>query len=493
MTEKAVEQLASAEPRHIQRRDRRRSQLSEWARQMAPERDGWIRRNAFYYDDDRRYMRFLVPDGKSVVELGCGTGELLASLRPSVGVGVDLSSEMVAQARNRYPQFKFVVGDMESPETIHGLNGRFDIIILSDAIGYLEDCQRTLGLVQSLCHRDSRIIISYFSQAWRPLLKLAELLRMKMPQPAQNWLSPADITNLLELEGFEPIKWEWRQLVPRRLGGIGPLVNRFVGTLPLVRSLSLRRYVVARSMRDVAMEHPSASIVIPCRNEAGNVEAAIQRLPRFCADMEVVFVEGHSRDNTVEAIQQVIADYPDWDIKFVQQDGKGKADAVRKGFDVARGDILMILDADLTVAPEDLGKFYDAVASGKGNYVQGTRLVYPLEPDAMRRLNVIANHGFARLFSWLLNQRITDTLCGTKVLSAEHYRQLIEGHSYFGDFDPFGDFDLIFGASKLNLKMIELPVRYADRSYGSTQISRFKDGVLLMRMVVFAFRKLKAI
>ena len=153
----------------------------------------------------------------------------------------------------------------------------------------------------------------------------------------------------------------------------------------------------------------------------------------------------------------------------------------------------MILDADLTVAPEDMGKFYDEVASGKANYVQGTRLVYPLEPEAMRLLNIVANHAFARLFSWLLNRRVTDTLCGTKVLSADHYRELKKGREYFGDFDPFGDFDLIFGSSKLNLKMVELPVRYATRSYGSTQISRFKDGVLLTRMVVFAFRKLKAI
>jgi glycosyltransferase involved in cell wall biosynthesis len=314
-----------------------------------------------------------------------------------------------------------------------------------------------------------------------------------MPQPAQNWLAPHDIDHLLELQDFEPIRREWRLLLPKRLGGLGPLVNRYIGTLPGFRRLSLRHYVVARSIRHGGLDRPSATVLIPCRNEAGNIEPAIQRLPRFCDDLEVLFVEGHSKDNTVEEIHRVIEKYPHLDIKFTQQDGKGKADAVRKGFDMARGDILIILDADLTVAPEDMGKFYDVIASGKGDYVQGTRLVYPMEPGAMRALNFAANHTFARLFSWLLNQRITDTLCGTKVLSKTHYEALKKGREYFGDFDPFGDFDLIFGAAKLNLKIVELPVRYADRSYGSTQISRFKDGVLLLRMVLFAFNKLKGV
>lgn len=493
MTSAAPEPALAGEARHAVRRSTRQQLLLAWARIVAPEREQWIERNSFYYDDDRRYMQFLVPEGARVLELGCGTGQLLASLRPSEGIGVDISPEMVAEAQRRHPEHTFVTGDMENPATLAGLGGPFDVIVLSDAVGYLEDCQRTFELLHSLCHRGTRIVISYFSQAWRPILRLGELTGQKMRQPAQNWLTPEDISSLLILADFEPIKREWRQLLPKRMGGVGPFVNRYLGTLPGARRLSLRHYVVARPVRDVALDRPSASVVIPCRNEAGNVEAAVQRLPRFCDDLEIVFVEGHSKDHTVAEIQRVIRDYPDWDITFVQQEGRGKGDAVRKGFDVARGDILMILDADLTVAPEDMGKFYDAIASGKGEYVQGSRLVYPLDPGAMRPLNSIANHSFARLFSWLLNQRITDTLCGTKVLSAAHYRALQEGRTYFGEFDPFGDFDLIFGASKLNLKILELPVRYADRSYGSTQISRFKDGLLLLRMVLFAFRKLKAI
>jgi glycosyltransferase involved in cell wall biosynthesis len=237
---------------------------------------------------------------------------------------------------------------------------------------------------------------------------------------------------------------------------------------------------------------PSASVIIPCRNERGNVEVAVQRIPQFCDDLEIIFIEGHSRDNTLDEIQKTIDKYPGKDIKVFVQDGKGKGDAVRKGFANARGDILMILDADLTMPPEALPKFYKAIISGKGEFISGTRLVYPVEKDAMRLLNLIANRIFSWLFSWLLNQRFTDTLCGTKVLSKNHYEKIAHNRNYFGEFDPFGDFDLIFGAAKLNMKVVEIPITYASRMYGTTQISRFRHGWLLLRMVVFAFRKLKA-
>ena len=238
---------------------------------------------------------------------------------------------------------------------------------------------------------------------------------------------------------------------------------------------------------------PSTTVLIPCRNEKGNIESAVKRLPDFCEDLEILYVEGNSQDGTLDEIRRVIAAYPNRDIKVLIQDGKGKGDAVRKGFDNARGDVLMILDADLTVPPEDLPKFYKAISSGKGEYINGTRLVYPMDDQAMRFLNFWANRTFSVLFTWLLNQRFTDTLCGTKVLTKKNYEKIVANRSYFGDFDPFGDFDLIFGATKLSLKVVEVPIRYAAREYGETQISRFRHGWLLLKMVFFAYKKLKIV
>ena len=472
--------------------DRKRA-IRAHADRLATERDRWIERNAYYYAEDHGYMQFLVPPGKKVLDLGCGTGRLLAALRPARGVGIDFSPAMVQEARRRHPSLEFHVGDVEDPELLDRVGGPFDVILLSDTVGSLEDCEATFRNLHRCCDSDTRVIVSYYSRLWSPVLDVGKRVGQQMPQPEPNWLSADDLAGILYLADFEVIRVDYRQIVPKRLGGIGPLLNRFIGTLPAVSRLALRSYVVARPARPPAPAAPSVTVVIPCRNEAGNVAPAVERMPRLCDDMEILFVEGHSRDDTVAEVNRVIAEHPELDIKLVRQTGKGKGDAVRAGFDAARGELLMILDADLTVPPEDLPKFYEAIVSGKGELVMGTRLVYPMEDDAMRLLNILGNKTFSLLFTWLLDQRITDTLCGTKVLRRRHYDEIKEGRRYFGEFDPFGDFDLIFGAAKLNLKIVEIPVRYRARTYGSTQISRFRHGLLLLRMVGVAFNKLKAV
>ena len=471
----------------------RKIALREHADAIAPERLRWIERTAFFHDEDYRYLRFLIPPGRRVLALGCGIGHLLAALEPSQGVGVDISPRMIEVARATYPGFAFHVGDIEDPAVLERLGGPFDAIVLADTIGALEDCETTLASLHALCDRETRIVVAYYSKLWEPLLRLAETLGGKMPQPEQNWLSTADIAGLLGLADFEIIRAESRLLCPARLLGLGRLLNRFAAPLPGIRHLALRTYIVARPRQDVALGPVSATVVVPCRNERGNIRPLVERLPRFCEEQEILFVEGNSRDGTWEEIGAVIEAFPDRTIRRLKQEGRGKGDAVRKGFAEARGEALIILDADLSVAPEAIPKFYRALVQGKGNFINGSRLVYPREEKAMRLLNLVGNRVFSILFTYLLNQRFTDTLCGTKVLTRTHYRRIAQDRAYFGDFDPFGDFDLIFGAVKQNLKVVEIPVRYAARTYGSTQISRFRDGWLLIRMVVFAFWKLKAI
>ena len=470
----------------------RRAAIRDLSDRLAGERDRWVRRNTYFHDDDHRYMRFLVTEGLRVLELGCGTGHLLAALKPSRGVGIDISEGMIEVARRNHPGLEFHVADVEDAETFAALDGPFDVIVLYDTIGSLDDCQAVLEGLHRLCTPETRLVIAYYNRFWQPLLKLAEIVGQKMPQMPQNRLSNDDIANLARLAGFDIVKREWRQLLPRRLLGLGPLVNRFVATLPIVRRFSLRHYIIARPDPGGLRRDMSVSVIIPCRNERGNIEPAIQRLPRFANDLEVLFVEGGSSDGTLEEIHRVIAANPERNIRVVEQTGKGKGNAVRTAVDAARGEVLMILAGDLTVPPEELPKFYDALATGKGELINGTRLVYPMEDQAMRPLNFVANSCFSLLFTWLLNQRFTDTLCGTKVLSRRDYRKIAANRAYFGDFDPFGDFDLIFGAAKLNMKVAEVPIRYASRAYGETQISRFQHGWLLLRMVAFAYFKLKA-
>jgi len=472
----------------------RKDAYLEYAEAGLDSQGGRTRFNAAYRDDDRRFMRFLVPPGKRILELGCGRGELLAALQPAYGVGVDFAPRTIARAREQNPGLNFVLGDVEDPATLSSIDGPFDYIIIADTIGMFEDIDGTLRRAQHLCTPSTRIIISYYSHLWEPIVKLASLLGIRARQPTINFIASADFLNLMDLADFEVISREQRQLLPFRWFGLGTFINRFIAPLPGIRKLCLRTYLVGRPVHQLPDRKLSASIVIPCRNESGNIENAILRMPRFGSAQEILFVEGNSSDGTFEECQRVRDAWKEvWDIKVLRQDGKGKGDAVRKGFAAATGDVLMILDADLTMPPEVLPKYHAIIESGKAEFVNGTRLIYPMENEAMRPLNFIANRCFAYLFSYLVNTRLTDTLCGTKVMLRRDYEVLARDRGYFGNFDPFGDFDLIFGAAKQNLKIIETPIHYKARTFGETQISRFRDGWLLLRMVWFAYRKLKAV
>jgi SAM-dependent methyltransferase len=455
---------------------------------MAPERDRWIAKNHYYHEQLTRIFSFFIPPHRSVLEVGSGTGQLLQALQPERGVGIDISPNMARLAQQKYPRLRFCVDDVEQLQ----LQGKFDYVVLSDLIGLLYDAQHSLENLHQVCHPNTRVIISYYNFMWEPLLRAAEALGLKTKEPVQSWLGPADIENLLDLAGFEVIKQASRLLLPKHVPLLAPLCNRYLVNLPLLRKLGLVNVLVARPKPAPATKSYRCSVIIPCRNERGNIEAAVERMPELGTHTELVFVEGNSTDGTAAEIQQVIARYPQRDIKLVPQGtGRGKADAVRKGFAAATGDILLILDADLTVVPEELPKFYDALVSGTGEFIHGSRLVYPMEKDAMRFLNMLGNKFFSLAFTYLLGQRFKDTLCGTKVLFRSDYDQIVANRGYFGDFDPFGDFDLIFGATKLNLKIVEVPIHYHERTYGTTNISRFKHGWLLLQMVWYAMWKIK--
>jgi SAM-dependent methyltransferase len=454
--------------------------------EAAPKVPRWRKRNRSYHQLLEEYYSFFIPPQARVLELGCGTGDLLASVNPVYGVGIDFSPKIIEIAKERHPELTFFNMDAEN----HTLQESFDYIILSDLVGGLWDVQTVFEKLHSVCHERTRIIISNYTYLWEPLVQLSEKVGFKQKQPLQNWLSIKDITAVLSVSGFETIRTEKKIIFPKYFPILSWFFNRFIVNLPIFRTLALTNFIVARPeiLQDKEF---TVSIIIPARNEKGNIENAILQTPVFGSSQEFIFVEGNSSDGTYEEMLRVEELYPSRNIRTIKQTGRGKGNAVREGFELAGGDILFILDADLTTPPEDLPKFYDALRRNKGEFINGCRLVYPMEKQAMRFLNLIANKSFGMFFSYLLGQRVKDTLCGTKVLFKKDYQIIQKNRHYFGDFDPFGDFDLLFGAAKLNLKIVEVNVRYKDRQYGTTQINRFKHGWLLIRMTIYAAEKLK--
>ncbi len=541
----------------------------------AATRARWKARNRYYHATLERLARRTIPPGARVLELGCGTGDLLAGVQPSFGVGIDLSEGMVREARRRYG------GQAETEGRLHFLRAdaqsipfhcTFDYVICSDLLGHLDDIQLMLAGLHRVCTPQTKILITYWNFAWQLPLMAAERLGLKMPEDQQNWLGMADVDNLLRLTDFATLDRGTTLLVPKPVPVLAPLLNELGIRLPFLRTMGLITYWVARPLPAPLAEPLTCSVIVPCRNEEDNIAACVERLPPLGAHTELIFVDGASTDRTRERILEQIRRYAGRrDIKLLDQvpdpqappppelapfaattavpppglapfattaaapqaargmapqDGGasgrpaapaaarqpaagqtaaeagkpappvkmlrlGKGDAVRKGFAAASGDVLFILDADLTVPPEDLPKFLAPIATGKADFVNGTRLVYPLEDEAMRPINLIGNKFFSVLFTWLLDQRIKDTLCGTKVLRKRDYERIAANRSYFGDFDPFGDFDLLFGAARLGLRIVEVPVRYRRRTAGYSKVQVYKHGLLLLRMSLIAFRRLK--
>ena len=457
---------------------------------VAPERKKWRAKGAYYHMELEKYLHYLISPDSAVIEIGCGTGDLLAALNPKRGLGIDISPKMVELARRQFPDLQFEVGDLEDLQ----IEEKFDYVVLVETIGHVDDIQLAFKELHKVCKPETRLIIVYYNYLWEPVLKFAEAIGLRMKQPLQHWLPLDDISNLLYLNDFEIIKKGYRFLMPLYIPLVSTFFNKFLANMPFFWKLSLNEILIARpkALRKLK-EETTCSVIVPCRNEKSNIEQVVLQMPDMGKETEIIFVEGHSQDGTFEECERVKNKYPQNDITVLVQDGKGKYDAVKKGFSHAKNDILMILDADLTVPSKDLPKFFDAIVSGRGEFINGTRLVYQMEDQAMRFLNLLGNKFFSRAFTYILEQRIRDTLCGTKVLWREDYLKIAKGRKYFGDFDPFGDFDLLFGASKLNLKIVEIPIKYCDRTYGTTQIRRFRHGLVLFKMVFFALGRIKFI
>ena len=466
----------------------KRARQAHWD-EVACDLDSWKSWGGYYHHRLAQIYQFLVAPGQRVLELGCGQGDLLAALKPAVGVGVDFSIEMVERARRQRPNLRFIHADAQELP----LDEKIDVIILSDLANDLWDVQEVLRQLERLTTPRTRIIMNTYSRLWEQPLALVEKLGLAKPTLFQNWLTVEDLTGLLRLADFEVIH-HWPEIIfPLRAPLLTDLSNRYLVKLWPFRLFALTNFIIAqpRPQLTPTTEEPLVSVIVPARNEAGNIPAIFARTPEMGRGTELVFVEGHSGDGTYEAIRQAIAAYPNRRCRLFRQTGTGKGDAVRLGFAEASGEVLMILDADLTTPPEDLPRFYEALRSGKCEFANGVRLIYPMEKQAMRFLNLVGNKFFSLAFSWLLGQPIKDTLCGTKVMWKTDYERIAANRDYFGDFDPFGDFDLLFGAARLNLKIIDIPIRYRERTYGNTNIQRWRHGWLLLKMILFAARRIK--
>ena len=474
--------------------EQRREQTRDHLARIAPRRESWIKNNRYYYDLLSRLLRFLVEPQKKVLSVRCGTGNLLAATRPSEGKGIDICAEIVEIAQQRNPSFEFAVAfpDNEEFRTAFEPAEKFDYILFND-IGDTVDVLQAFRNLKPLCQRHTRVLVTTYNHLWEPLVSFAEWVGMKVPRTEQNWLSIADVRNLLTLAGFEALETHRIVLLPKYIPLLSGFLNRFCARLPFLSKLCMTQVVVARMVPPpVALEDLAVSVVIPCKNEKGNVEDAVRRIPPLAGRTEIIFCDDQSTDGTAEEVRRMQSCYPEKDIRLEHGPGVCKSRNVWTGFDAAKGDILLILDADLTTIPEELPYFIDVIILGEAEFVNGSRLVYPVPKGAMNGANMLGNKFFSVAFTYLLGQRVKDTLCGTKVLWRNDWERIKPFLGTWGTEDRWGDYELLFGAAKLNLKILDLPVHYQERIYGSTKMTKvFRNGLVMLKMCWHGFLKLK--
>ncbi len=450
----------------------------------------WIQKNTYYYNQIKKLLATIIPPGKKVLDAGCGCGHILNHLRPYSGTGIDFSMAMINEARRLHPHLQFHHLDIEEAAS---LEEKFDYIVTANSITEMTDIRRCLKALRRLMNAETRLVIVTYNYLWEPLLELGANIGMRPQSPAENWLSQQDLDNLLRTADFEIVSHGYRTILPKYIPVISEFFNDFLVRMPFFCKFGVTCYTVARPFIPFEQQdNMSVSIVVPCKNEEGNIEEVVKRTPEMGGITELIFVDDKSTDTTADKIKEQITKHPEKNIKMVAGPGIGKGAACREGFSVAHNDIFMILDADMTVMPEVLPEFFELISSGKGEFINGSRLLYPMEDEAMRTANVFGNKLFAMLFTFLLGQPIKDTLCGTKVILRRDYYKILESREYFGNIDRWGDYDWIFGAARHNLKIIELPVHYVSRTAGETKMTnRIRNAWVMFRMCIAAFIKLK--
>lgn len=461
--------------------------------------DKILYRHHYCYERIIKLIRHLMPSPGKVLEIGCGIGQNLVALNPQYGLGIDFSGKMIHKAKQLYPQKKYPNIKFKKMNAIScsSLNIEFDYIILPLVMTELVDIYSFTTELRKLCTENTKVIHISYNNRWEPLFKIGGKIGLCQKHPVQNWMTKSDYKTFFELSGFQPVKEGFELLCPIRIPFISNLLNRFGSITPLIKSFSMVYYGVLKpiSIPSKTKNNISVSVIVPCKNEEDNIDGLVKRIPKMGLETEIIFIDDKSTDSTAKKIKYYIFQDKNINtIKLVDGPGKGKGAACRAGFAVAKNDIFIILDADMTVMPECLPDFIDALVDGRGDFINGSRLVYPYEGEAMRIFNVIGNKMFAMIFTYLLNQPIKDTLCGTKAIWKKDYMKILEGRKYFGNLDVWGDYDWIYGANRHNLKIIEMPIHYRRRVAGKTKMTnRLFNAWIMFKMCRVVFWKTKVL
>src|SRR3989338_2088423 len=444
---------------------------------VAEKYEYWRNKNLYYHNEITRFYKDIIPKNKNILEVGSADGYLLNELCPNRGVGVDISAQMIDIARKKFPHLNFVNSSIENYSYVHS----FDYIVLSNILEFVSDLYIFFSAMASKASPKTKMIITSINPLWEPAMKLATRLKMRIPVQMKNFVTSKDIENMLNISGWEVIESNYRMFSPVKIPLISFFLNKLIPRLPVLKNLCIIQFIIAKPKQLFTIDHSlSCSVIIPCHNEEGNIEECIDRIPSLGSFTEVVVVDDGSNDKTATLVKNIQSGKKR--VRLISYTpNKGKGHAVKTGFESATGDILIILDADMAVLPEELSKFYMVLASSQAEFINGTRMLYDMAPGAMKFINYLGNKIFGIILSFIIGQRNTDTLCGTKAFYNSDYMNFKMRRC------PWGDFDLLFEAARMKLKTVEMPVHYFPRREGRSKMKAFKHGLMLLKMCWYGF------
>ncbi len=368
---------------------------------------------------------------------------------------------------------------------LENIDNKYRTIVISDVVENCDDIYLLFNQVKEILSDNGKLIVTSVNSKWNILISIFEKLNLKEPNETQSYIHTKKIRNIAEGAGFEFINSYTRQIFPFKLLTLGNFLNTILEALFSYLNFGIKSYIVLRKT-GFTKNNYSKSIIIPAKNEEGNLEPLISRIPRN-NKYEIVLSCGDSKDKTLEVANKIKNKENYFSIKVIEQTGNGKANAVWEALEKCTGEVIAILDADISVEPETIDDFFEIIDKNYGDFVNGTRLIYEIEKGSMRFINLIGNRLFQNIVGAIAKRPLTDSLCGTKVFKRDLVEKIKWWQNTFKMKDPFGDFDLLFTASYFSEKIIEYPIHYKTRTYGKTQISRFRDGYKLIRYLFKSF------
>tara|TARA_B110000977_G_scaffold125183_1_gene160299 strand:+ start:1495 stop:2904 length:1410 start_codon:yes stop_codon:yes gene_type:complete len=444
-------------------------------------RENFLKKKNFLFDEISKALNYLINDSNYVKFFCCGNSSIVNK--------VNSKNIYINEINNTFIN-SLTKSEIKKEDEINK-NLNFDHIVIAD-IEHQKFITKNLIDLNEKIDNECRVIVLSKSIFWSTLINFYKKIKNIGPDK-NNFLPYSNLRKIFLNTNFEIVKNEKIIFFPFQFSLLTKFINQ-IFRFPVLNFFCMINLTVLKKVqkKNYQAEGKKISFIIPCKNEGGNIKFFYEKIINSTINAEFLFGNDNSSDNTLDEIKKLQQAIPNKEIKIYDGPGVCKSENVYKGINLASGEIILIYDADLTVSFDDLVNSINLLLKTDADFINCTRMIMPQQKNAMKFLNFYGNLFFAFLFSILFKQKITDTLCGTKIFFKKDWEQIKKYNNTWGAKDLWGDFDLLLGAYKNNLKIVENPISYTDRKEDETKMTGIIKNSIRMLIITFvAYYKLR--